>query len=167
MQMRLLSGLVGLGIWVLCAGMAAAQMTVGFGGVAFERGQPVEVTSDSLTIDQQTGEAVFTGNVLIVQGDLRMAAGRVRVVYAESGGRSEVSEVLASDGVLVTRGVEAAEGREARYSVDSAILTISGDVLVTQGPTAVAGDRLVVDMRSGSGQVEGRVRTVLDTGGSQ
>jgi lipopolysaccharide export system protein LptA len=44
---------------------------------------------------------------------------------------------------------------------------MAGSVLVTQGPTAVAGDRMVVNMRTGSGSVEGRVRTVLDTGGDQ
>jgi lipopolysaccharide export system protein LptA len=38
---------------------------------------------------------------------------------------------------------------------------LSGDVLVTQGPTAIAGDRMVVNMRTGNGSVDGRVRTVL------
>jgi lipopolysaccharide export system protein LptA len=78
-----------------------------------------------------------------------------------------VDEVVASGGVLVTRGADAAEGREARFDVSSALLTMSGAVLVTQGPTAVAGDRMVVNMRTGDGSVEGRVRTVLDTGESE
>jgi lipopolysaccharide export system protein LptA len=48
--------------------------------------QPVEVTADNLTIDQATGEAVFSGNVIVHQGDLRMAAGRVRVLYSDTTG---------------------------------------------------------------------------------
>lgn len=148
-------------------GPAAAQVDIGFGGVAYDPSQPVEVTSDSLTIDQATGQAVFSGNVIVVQGDLRMAAGEVQVIYSEADGRQRVDEVVATGGVLVTRGADAAEGQRAQYDVASAQLVMTGDVLVTQGPTAVAGDRLVVNMRTGNGAVDGRVRTVLDAGAGE
>jgi lipopolysaccharide export system protein LptA len=148
-------------------GLAAAQVDIGFGGVAYDPNQPVEVTSDSLTIDQATGRAVFSGNVIVVQGDLRMAAGEVQVIYSQEDGRQRVDEVVATGGVLVTRGADAAEGQRAQYDVASSQLVMTGDVLVTQGPTAVAGDRLVVNMRTGNGAVDGRVRTVLDAGADE
>ncbi|MCU4652258.1 LptA/OstA family protein [Roseibacterium sp. SDUM158016] len=167
MRARLSSGLAGLLLGMSVAVAASAQVDIGFGGVAYDARQPVEVTADNLTIDQSTGQAVFSGNVIVHQGDLRMAAGQVRVIYSERDGRRAVDEVVATGGVLVTRGADAAEGSEARFDVASALLTMAGSVLVTQGPTAVAGDRMVVNMRTGSGSVEGRVRTVLDTGGDQ
>ena len=148
---------------LLLSSPAAAQVDIGFGGVAYDERQPVEVTADGLTVDQTTGEAVFTGNVIVVQGDLRMAAGAVRIVYGTTGAQ-DVSEVIATGGVLVTRGADAAEGGSARFDVASALLTLSGNVLVTQGRTAIAGDSMVVNMRTGNGSVDGRVRTVL--GGS-
>lgn len=153
-----------LGLVLSLSQPAAAQVNIGFGGVAFDERQPVEVTADGLTVDQTTGEAVFNGNVIVVQGDLRMAAGAVRIIYGTQG-TQDVSEVIATGGVLVTRGADAAEGGSARYDVASALLTLSGNVLVTQGPTAIAGDSMVVDMRTGNGSVDGRVRTVL--GGSE
>ena len=153
--------------WLAFTVAAAAQVDIGFGGVAYDSRQPVEVTADNLSIDQSTGEAVFSGNVIIHQGDLRMAAGRVRVTYRDAEGQQTVDQVFATGGVLVTRGADAAEGSEARFDVASAQLTMSGQVLVTQGATAVAGDRLVVNMRTGSGAVEGRVRTVLGNGGTE
>lgn len=159
--------LIGLTLALCLPMQVMAQVEIGFGGVAYEPNQPVEVTANSLTVDQMTGEAVFDGNVLVVQGDLRMAAGRVRVLYSDETGRNEVREVVASGGVLVTRGTDAAEGGEARYNVETSLLTMRGNVLVTQGATAVAGDQLVVNMRTGNGSVDGRVRTVLDTGGSE
>ncbi|MBF9042501.1 lipopolysaccharide transport periplasmic protein LptA [Rhodobacterales bacterium HKCCE4037] len=152
-----------LGLVLSLCGPATAQVDIGFGGVSYDSRQPIEVTSDALTVDQATGEAVFTGNVIVVQGDLRMAAGSVRVVYATSG-QQDVREVIASGGVLVTRGDDAAEGGQARFDVASSLLTLSGDVLVTQGATAIAGDSMVVNMRTGSGSVDGRVRTVLGGG---
>lgn len=152
-----------LGLFLLLSSPVAAQVNIGFGGVSYDERQPVEVTADGLTLDQATGEAVFTGNVIVVQGDLRMAAGAVRIVYGTNG-TQDVSEVIATGGVLVTRGADAAEGGSARFDVASALLTLSGSVLVTQGQTAIAGDSMVVNMRTGSGSVDGRVRTVL--GGS-
>ncbi|NKX45125.1 lipopolysaccharide transport periplasmic protein LptA [Roseibacterium sp. KMU-115] len=162
--MRHLIRLATLAAFLALSGPAAAQVQIGFGGVAHDSRQPVEVTSDSLGIDQTTGRAVFDGNVIIVQGDLRMAAGRVEVVYSDTGGARSVERVIATGGVLVTRGADAAEGAEATYDITAALLTMVGDVLVTQGPTAISGDRMVVNMTTGSGTVEGRVRTVLDPG---
>ena len=157
--MRALLALSGL-ILLLAQGPAAAQVSIGFGGVAYDRSQPVEITSDTLTLDQTTGEAVFTGNVIVVQGDLRMAAPYVRVIYATTG-TQEVQEVIANGGVLITRGADAAEGNNAQFEVATSFLTLTGNVLVTQGPTAIAGDRMVVNMTTGNGAADGRVRTVL------
>lgn len=154
-------------ISLVLTGPAFAQVGIGFGGVAHDASQPVEVTADSLAIDQATGRAAFEGNVIVLQGDLRMAAGRIEVIYATGGTGRAVQEVIATGGVMVTRGADAAEGSEARYVVETAMLTMTGDVLVTQGPTAIAGDRMVVDMATGVGTVDGRVRTVIGDGGDQ
>ncbi|MDA0923552.1 MAG: lipopolysaccharide transport periplasmic protein LptA [Proteobacteria bacterium] len=140
---------------------AAAQVAIGFGGVAHDSDQPVEAVSDTLTIDQTNGRALFSGNVIIIQGDLRIAAEDVEVIYSDLDGERSVDEVIATGGVLITRGEDAAEGEDAVYSVAAAILTMTGDVLVTQGTTTIAGDSMVVDMTTGDGVVEGRVRTVL------
>ncbi len=140
---------------------AAAQVAIGFGGVAHDSRQPVEVTADSLTVNQETGNAVFTGNVIIIQGELRMAAGEVTVVYGADPDNRDIREVRATGGVLVTRGSDAAEGQSALYEVASSLMTLSGSVLVTQGPTAISGDGMVVNIATGDGTVEGRVRTIL------
>lgn len=140
---------------------AAAQVAIGFGGVAHDSNQPVEAVSDTLTIDQTNGRALFSGNVIIIQGDLRIAAEDVEVIYSDLDGERSVDEVIATGGVLITRGEDAAEGEDAVYAVAAGILTMTGDVLVTQGTTTIAGDSMVVDMTTGDGVVEGRVRTVL------
>lgn len=144
----------------LSVSAALAQTAIGFGGVAHDANQPIEVTSDSLSVDQTTGNAVFSGNVIVIQGDLRMAAGEVSVIYG-SGDGDQVQEVIATGGVLLTRGQDAAEGAEARYSVENSNVVLTGDVLVTQGRTTIAGDRLAIDLTTGNGTVEGRVRTIL------
>lgn len=143
--------------------LALAQVDIGFGGVAHDASAPIEVTADSLTVNQESGTAVFSGNVIILQGDLRMAAGEVTVYYTDTDGAQDVREVVATGGVLVTRGTDAAEGQAANYEVASSLLRLTGNVLVTQGNTAIAGDSLVVNMATGDGTVQGRVRTVLQS----
>ena len=102
--------------------------------------------------------------MIAVQGDLRMAAAEILVVYNldDQGNTQDVREVIGSGSVLITRGTEAAEGDRAVYEVAEDLLTMTGEVLVTQGTGAVSGERLVVNMLTGVGAVDGgRVRTVL------
>jgi len=156
--------LLALFLTCLAAPLAWAQTAIGFGGVAHDASQQIEVTSDSLRVDQTSGNAVFTGDVIIIQGDLRMAAGEVTVIYG-TGDTQEVQQVQATGGVLLTRGDDAAEGEQAEYSVADATVVMSGNVLVTQGRTTIAGDRLNIDLTTGNGTVEGRVRTILQPDG--
>jgi len=147
---------------LVSATLAAAQVNIGFGGVVYNSEQPIEVTSDSLRVDQSSGNAVFSGNVVVVQGNMRLAAGEVQVIYG-TGETRDVQRVLATGGVLITRGNDAAEGQRAEYRVSTGTMVLTGDVLVTQGPSAIAGDRLSINLNTGDGTVDGRVRTVLQT----
>ena len=140
--------------------VAAFAQGVQLGGAfAADPSAPVEVTSDSLSVDQATGAATFTGHVTIGQGDLRVQAGEVRVTYDEATGG--IARLLASGGVTLATPEEAAEGQEADYDLSSGTLTVTGEVLLTQGPSAISGDRLVVDLESGTARMEGNVRTIL------
>ena len=147
---------------VACA--QGADVAIGLG--AFDPAQQVEVTADTLSIDQEVGSAVFDGNVLVVQGDIRMTASLITVIYStdESGAASGISELRATGGVTVVTPTDAAEAAEAVYSVASGVVTMTGDVLLTQGQTALSGERLVLDLDAGTGRMEGRVRTIFGAG---
>ena len=140
------------------------NLTLGSG--AFDSGLPVEVSADTFSIDQQNGQAVFDGNVLVVQGDVRMSAGKVVIVYStEEDTANGIDQLVASGGVTFVTPTDAAEAQDAVYSVTQSTVTLTGDVLLTQGQNALSGQKLVVDLTSGSAQMEGRVRTVF--GGNQ
>lgn len=142
----------------------AANIALGTGG--FSAKLPVEVTADEFSVDQATGKAVFDGNVLVVQGDLRMSAGRVTIEYAqEDGAANGISRLLATGGVTFVTASDAAEAKDAVYSVADGIVTMTGEVILTQGQNAISGDKLVVNLTSGDGRMEGRVRTVFTPSG--
>ena len=58
---------------------------------------------DRLELDESAGTAVFTGNVRVGQGALRLAADRVEVFYDEGGEQSgTVRRMLATGNVTLT-----------------------------------------------------------------
>lgn len=146
---------------------AWAQGTeVPFGALRHDPDAQVEVTADQLSVDQSDGTAVFSGNVTVSQGDMRLEAQTVRVVYSDrEGSGQQVDRLEASGGVTLVAGTEAAQSREAVYTVDSGEIVMTGDVVLTQGPNALSSQKLTVDLRSGTGRLEGGVRTILQTGG--
>lgn len=143
--------------------MAGAQgMAVGFGGLRQDTGAPVEVTADALRVDNATGQATFDGNVVVVQGAMRMAATKVTVEYGANG--QGISRLHATGGVTLATTTDAAEAAEATYEVATGALVMSGSVLLTQGPSTISGERLVADLRAGTGEMQGRVKTVFQPG---
>lgn len=149
-------------VTLLSAPVFAQGMEVGIGGLRQDAATPVEVTADQLSVNRQAGGAVFEGNVLVVQGALRMAAGKVDVAYGADG--QGIERLDASGGVTLATATDAAESTSATYEIASGALVMSGAVLLTQGNVTIAGDRLVADLRSGTGRMEGRVKTVFQPG---
>ncbi|WP_237072478.1 LptA/OstA family protein [Pseudaestuariivita rosea] len=148
-------------ICILSAWPALAQQ-VAFGGMQQDPSAPVEVSAEQLSVNQSDGSAVFTGNVIVGQGEMRLSAATVRVIYAEEG--NAIERMQARGGVTLVNGTEAAEAAEADYSIDSGVIVMRGNVLVTQGQSAISADQMTVDLKTGLAQMEGRVRTILQTG---
>jgi lipopolysaccharide export system protein LptA len=140
----------------------AQGASVAFGGLKQDTSLPVEVTADQLAVNQADGTATFTGNVLIGQGGMRISAGKVLVRYTTDG--TGISRLDATGGVTLTNASDAAEAREAVYTIDSGQVVMSGDVMLTQGVNALSGQKLVIDLKAGTGVMEGRVQTVFQPG---
>lgn len=151
-------------LFLLGASGSIAQTNVALGGVSVDTSAAIEVAADSLSVDQATGKAVFSGNVLIVQGDLRLSAGQVEVIYSEETG--DIARLIASEDVTFATGTDAAEAQNADYDITTGLLTLTGSVLLTQGASAISAERMVLNVETGTATMEGRVRTVLQQGGN-
>ena len=143
---------------------ATAQTNIDLGGIAADPSAPVEIIADNLNVDQDTGSAVFSGNVVIGQGDLRLSAPSVQVSYAAETG--DITRLQASGGVTFATATEAAEAQSADYNLASGLLTLNGDVMLTQGKSALSSDSMILDLNAGTAQMSGRVRTVFQQDGN-
>lgn len=150
---------------VLLAGPAIAQQAkIAFGGLKQDTTLPVEVQADQLAVNNADGTAMFSGNVLVGQGDMRFAAAEVLVKYGADG--KSIDQLIASGGVTISNLADAAEAQNAVYSIDSGIVVLTGEVLLTQGASAIAGQKLTIDLKAGTGIMEGRVSTTFVPGGN-
>lgn len=150
---------------MLAAGPAAAQDSP-FGSFKHDSTQPIEITSDRLTVNQTRQLATFAGDVIAGQGTLRLTAAEVQVFYdadrsAPDRETGRIRLMKATGRVFLSNGTEAAEGDWAEYDVARGIITMGGNVLLTQGENAIAGQELWIDLNAGVGEIKGRVRTVF------
>ena len=149
------------GLLALLVSQTAAQGTnVAFGAIKGDPSLPVEVTADSLDVNQADGSAEFLGNVIVGQGDMKLSAERVMVVYNEE--KSAIQRMEATGEVVLVSGPDAAEADRAEYTIDTGIIVMTGDVLLTQGPNVLTSDKMTVNLVTGTAQMAGRVKTILN-----
>lgn len=151
---------------VMMIGLAPAAFAQGtevaFGTMDQDTSLPVEVSADALSVSQNDGSALFTGNVVIGQGEMRLSAPRVLVFYTD--GQTGVERLEATGGVTLVNGDQAAESDTAEYEVNRGTIRMIGNVLLTQGANTLVSDSMDVDLESGTAQMNGRVRTVFQSG---
>lgn len=144
---------------LLLAPPAIAQTNIALDGFSADATAPVEIASESLTVNRESGSAVFTGGVVIAQGKLRLSAESVEVIYLEASG--DISRLLAEGHVIFVTENDAAQSDQAEYNLTDRRLVMTGNVILTQGASTIASDRMTVNLDTGEAQLDGRVRTTL------
>lgn len=150
---------------VLLAGLSAPSLAQGITTSAL-RGMdskaPIDVDADRIDVLDQQNQAIFTGNVRVRQGNLTMEADRIKVAYSRpaagsgKGGDPVIQRLDADGNVRLATPTERATSRFGIYDVDKRVLTLIGNVVLTQGTTKVAGNRLTIDLASGRSTLDGR-----------
>src|SRR6056297_1707568 len=148
---------------MICLASAAFAQgaEVAFGTIEQDTSLPVEVSADALSVSQNDGSALFTGNVVIGQGEMRLSAPRVLVFYTQD--QSGVERLEATGGVTLVQGDQAAEADRANYEVNRGTIRMMGSVLLTQGANTLVSESMDVDLEDGTAQMNGRVRTVFSS----
>jgi lipopolysaccharide export system protein LptA len=160
-------------------------------GFQQNRGQPVSIEASRLEVRDKDKMATFSGNVKVVQGDTTMRCRTLVVFYEQQnkdgqqalaaaqtmpaakpgpGGSSQISKLEAGGGVTVTQKEQTATGDRALFDMKSNTVTLLGNVLVSQGPNVMRGEKLVVDLTTGVSRVEagkGPVRMLIQQGPPQ
>ncbi|MFG1350612.1 LptA/OstA family protein [Xanthobacter autotrophicus] len=154
-------------------------------GFAKNRDQPVRINADSLEVRDKDKVAVFSGNVLVTQGDTTLRSRDLMVYYEgsvaqQAGGqpageqasgvdpsqKGQIRKLEAVGGVVVKTKEQTATGDSGVFEMKTNTVTLLGKpVVLTQGPNVIRGQKLVVDLVSGVSKFEGgRVESLIVPG---
>ncbi len=153
---------------------SAQELSSTFGGFATDSNAPINIESDSLTVNDAKKTAVFKGNVIAVQGDMEMRTSELEVSYsgdvsgsggakAKGSGGTQLTRLKAKNKVLLTsKKNQTATSDWADFDVIKQVIMIGGNVVVSQGKNIMKGEKLIIDLKTG----QSRMETASRTGGS-
>ena len=155
-----------LSVASLCGPAAAQDFGAAFQGLSTDSDQPIQIESDRLEIRDTDKIAVYSGNVRVQQGVTTLTTTTLNVHYsgdAKNGAPgSTVDRIEAGPPVVVKAEDRTATGDHALFEMDHDMVTLTGNVVLTQGDNVVHGERLVVNLKSRQARMEGgRVQTVI------
>jgi lipopolysaccharide export system protein LptA len=160
---------------LLAGGFVAAQPAKGppnaLQGFSQNRDQPVHIEAATLEVRDKDKMATFSGNVKVTQGDTGLRCKSLVVFYEQNdanadksksvalanpgpGGQQRIKKLEARGGVVVTQKDETATGDLGLFDMQSNTVTLSGNVVMTQGQNVLRGERLVVDLTNGVSRIE-------------
>ena len=159
----------------LLATPAHAQISgEAFAGFSGSSKSPIQIDADALEVIDGENRAVFSGNVRVQQGDSVIETSQLEVVYAKGGSNAEgstpgnISMLNLSGGVIARSGANTAQGEKGSFDVAREIVTLSGDVTLSQGRNVAKGCKLVAELKTNEAKLSRcpgqRVRTVITPG---
>lgn len=118
---------------------------------------PIDVDAKSIDVLDANGRAVWTGDVRITQGTMKLNADTVTVFYsrAKKGGDPVIDRLDAQNNVKLVTPSETASGRYGIYDVARKTITLVGGVTLSHGDSVLHGQRLAIDLDTGRSKLDG------------
>lgn len=189
MRTTLLRGAALALLALAASGTAEAQTRPGGRGLGDlgSRKEPIKIDADKLEVFDREGRAVFSGNVVAVQGDSTMKCTAMNVFY-EGGraasmaggvtgstaapaapgampGNDSIKRIECRGPVTITSKTQVATGDRAEFDRTRNRVLLSGNAVLSDGPNVTRGERVAYDLNTGIASVEGgRVRASITPG---
>ena len=109
---------------------------------------PINISADKFVADNSAKTGTWTGNVVVIQSDMRMRANSVRLNV--TGKESKPDKIFASGAVVVdSPNSGTVTGDNGIYDVVSRTVTMSGKVVLTKQKDVMRGSQLTVNLVTG------------------
>jgi len=105
---------------------------------------PINVSSDNFIGDLATKVGTYIGNVLVIQGDMRLRADKVKVNVAQG----KPTRIEADGRVVVNAPNGTATGDNGVYELGPRTITMIGHVVLTKEKDVMRGTKLVMDLNT-------------------
>jgi lipopolysaccharide export system protein LptA len=165
-------------------GAMAQDFGKAFSGFNTGSDQPIQIEADQLEVRDPEKVAIYSGHVRVRQGGTLLEAPTLRVFYTgdapgagggttgaggsssaggtAAAGGTHITHLEAGPGVMVRDGDRTASSDKAVLDMDTNLVTMTGNVVLTEGPNVVRGQRFVVNLATNEGRIDGgRVQTLI------
>ena len=116
---------------------------------------PIDISSDSFQADLNGKTGTWTGNVVVVQGDMKMRANSVRMTTVNG----KADKVTASGNVVVDSPKSGTvTGDNGIYNVVPRTVLMTGNVVLKNGKSVMQGAQLTINLATGVANVGGGVK---------
>jgi lipopolysaccharide export system protein LptA len=141
-------------------------------GLSMNKDQPVQIEAATLEVRDKQRQATFSGGVKLTQGETVLKCKMLVVFYEDTaaapqakkgaapaqaaapGGNQQIKRAEARGDVLVTQKDQTASGENGVFDLKGNTITLSGNVVVTQGQNVMRGERMIVELTTGVVRVE-------------
>ena len=133
--------------------LALAACPSGAGALSTDREQPVRIDAESANLDDRKRVATYVGNVVIVQGSLRITGERVTMHFDEAYDLDRLvaeGEPARFEQRLDEGPVQKGQAARIEYRVEDGTMLFAGSARIAQGDFRMKAERIDYDSVSGS-----------------
>jgi lipopolysaccharide export system protein LptA len=144
------------GLWAAPPPATPAKPVMG----QHDNNAPIDISSDSFQADLNGKTGTWTGNVIVVQGDMKLRANTVRMTTVNG----KADKVMANGNVVVDSPRSGtATGDNGVYSVVPRTVLLTGNVVLKKGKDVMQGAQLTVNLATGQAVLGGGVKGQTQT----
>jgi lipopolysaccharide export system protein LptA len=129
----------------LSCGAASAEVANSLGLSQKDMNAPIQVSSDRFDADLNAKTGVYSGNVLVIQGEMKLRADKMRI--NTTAGKPD--KIYADGNVVFVAPSGSAKGDAGVYDVSPRMITMTGRVVLTKEKNVMRGTTLVVNLVTG------------------
>ncbi len=122
--------------------------------------QVIDISSRTLTVKAKENIAIFSGSVVVIQGDLQMIAEEMIVNYSTDSdsqrGAGKISSIKSKGNFELTIPGKMAKSDEGVYNIDEDLIVLTGNVVLNRGVNKLYGSKFIYNAATGTSQMLGQ-----------
>lgn len=106
----------------------------------------VDVTSNMLEVERNSGTATFTGDVKALYKNVTLTSQSLKIFYDEkSKSKNKIKVIEAKDDVILIQGTDKVTAEKAEYFVEKNLIVFTKNVVLNRNGNILKGDHLVMN----------------------
>lgn len=127
--------------------------------LSVQKGEPVNITAASLSVNNESRTFTYSGGVVVTQGDLTLTCSTLDGTY---NAENQIDQLIAKTKVTITKGPSiTASGDRAIYDAKSRIVTLTDNPQLQEGESTLNADVIKIFLDENRSVAEGQVRMKL------